>query len=137
VAFDLFTGLWWPLRDKGPRVPARETAWLVAKLFAWNPRNDHALPFPAGVRRLAGLPPHDAKRFARAEQEFERLLSGANLPREPDLRKFVRRLQRKGLGLDWALLLDDLSRWTNPEECRPARWAKAWLSTTKGESHVH
>ena len=31
--FDLFTGLWWPLRAKSPATPRREPSWLVAKLF--------------------------------------------------------------------------------------------------------
>jgi len=31
--FDLFTGLWWPLRHAGPDAPRRDTSWLVAKLF--------------------------------------------------------------------------------------------------------
>lgn len=31
--FDLFTGLWWPLRVKSPATPRREPSWLVAKLF--------------------------------------------------------------------------------------------------------
>ena len=31
--FDLFTGLWWPLRQASPVAPRRETSWLVAKLF--------------------------------------------------------------------------------------------------------
>ncbi|MCK6483781.1 MAG: hypothetical protein HUU22_04870 [Phycisphaerae bacterium] len=31
--FDLFTGLWWPLRADSPAAPRREPSWLVAKLF--------------------------------------------------------------------------------------------------------
>lgn len=31
--FDLFTGLWWPLRAKNQATPRREPSWLVAKLF--------------------------------------------------------------------------------------------------------
>jgi hypothetical protein len=32
--FDLFTGLWWPLRAISPATPRREPSWLVAKLFS-------------------------------------------------------------------------------------------------------
>lgn len=35
--FDLFTGLWWPLRAKSPATPRREPSWLVAKLFCTVP----------------------------------------------------------------------------------------------------
>jgi hypothetical protein len=30
--FDLFTGLWWPLRKDNPRAPERGSAWLVSCL---------------------------------------------------------------------------------------------------------
>lgn len=30
--FDLFTGLWWPLRQKNTASPRREIAWLISKL---------------------------------------------------------------------------------------------------------
>jgi len=35
--FDLFAGLWWPLRAKSERTPRREVAWLIAKLYAFRP----------------------------------------------------------------------------------------------------
>ena len=35
--FDLFAGLWWPLRAQTQRAPRREVAWLVAKLYAFQP----------------------------------------------------------------------------------------------------
>ena len=35
--FDLFAGLWWPLRQRNQRAPRREVAWLVAKLYAFCP----------------------------------------------------------------------------------------------------
>jgi len=35
--FDLFTGLWWPLRERNKAAPRRDTSWLVAKLFATFP----------------------------------------------------------------------------------------------------
>ena len=33
--FDLFAGLWWPLRARNQCAPRREVAWLIAKLFAF------------------------------------------------------------------------------------------------------
>jgi len=32
--FDLFTGLWWPLRQASPVAPRRETSWLVGESIA-------------------------------------------------------------------------------------------------------
>ena len=43
--FDLFTGLWWPLRQKSQVAPRRETSWLLAKLFGAFP-----LPYAPSVR---------------------------------------------------------------------------------------
>lgn len=43
--FDLFTGLWWPLRATNERAPRRETSWLVAKLFgAFGEAVPHVVP---------------------------------------------------------------------------------------------
>src|SRR5690606_25014187 len=43
--FDLFAGLWWPLRQKNERAPRREVAWLIAKLYAFcpTPQSDGAM----------------------------------------------------------------------------------------------
>ena len=30
--FDLFAGIWWPLRQNSSKAPRREVAWLVAKI---------------------------------------------------------------------------------------------------------
>ncbi len=37
--FDLFTGIWWPLRKKNKAAPRRETSWLLAKLFGAFPEH--------------------------------------------------------------------------------------------------
>lgn len=43
--FDLFTGLWWPLRATNKAAPRRETSWLVAKLFgAFGSAVPHVVP---------------------------------------------------------------------------------------------
>jgi hypothetical protein len=31
--FDLFSGLWWPLRRKNERAPRRPVAWLIVPVY--------------------------------------------------------------------------------------------------------
>lgn len=63
--FDLFTGLWWPLRRLSPATPQRETSWLVARLYGAFPiphfRPDSPNERPTLARLLGGCePPHPA-----------------------------------------------------------------------------
>lgn len=104
-AFDLFSGLYWPIRQRTPRAPQREDAWLVAKVyskFPWVPvdnesayittyaaylwRRTHASPYALAplVQRLDRL-------VAARGREFEFYLLGlfgmirrtVTLPRGP------------------------------------------------------
>ncbi|MGA7700543.1 MAG: hypothetical protein WCB27_13105 [Thermoguttaceae bacterium] len=70
--FDLFSGLWWPLREKSQRAPRREVAWLIAKLFAFcqMPQCDGAT---LSVR-LGRTRPADQRTALRWQQKFDRLL---------------------------------------------------------------
>jgi CRISPR type I-E-associated protein CasB/Cse2 len=116
--FDLFTGLWWPIREKTPRAPERRSAWLVAKLYAAFPvphmRKGHAeLARVLGQSERSLRKEFDRKRIRR---RFDALLQTPLSGLEPHLwwalsilhsgvgRKQVR-------GLDWVRLLDDLRLW--------------------------
>ena len=82
--FDLFAGLWWPLRAQDQRTPRRGVAWMIAKLYALRPV-DHspgsALAFQVGRCRPQGDP--DRERFAKG---FDRMLSMTLGQIEPALR---------------------------------------------------
>ncbi len=116
--FDLFTGIWWPLRERNPRAPERRSAWLVAKLYG-------AFPLPDvrheenQLARLLGrceraMPNHfDRERF---RLRFDTLLQSPLPSLEPHLgwALFVldKAVGRKSVaGLDWVRLLDDLRLW--------------------------
>ena len=72
--FDLFTGLWWPLRD-GPAAPRKETSWLVAKLYAAfgirNDRSDKTEAGPTLARILGWCEPRDDHSRHRFRARFD------------------------------------------------------------------
>lgn len=135
--FDLFTGLWWPLRQKSPRTPQREPSWLVTKLYAAFPLQ-HMRPNGAFLPVLLGshepLEEFGRKRFRR---RFNTLLNSPLSGLEPHLRWALSVVAdsvapRGTTGLDWVQLLDDLSIWDRGAEHRCARdvreiWAEMYV----------
>lgn len=138
--FDLFTGLWWPLRQNSPVAPRRETSWLAAKLYG-------AFPIPnvqgqtlASV--LGSLEPRDDKpRHGRPHfRRFDALLCSSLAGIEPHLRWAMNLVAnavvaKRASGLDWAQLLDDLSIWDRADDHRRNRdvrdiWAEQYLNST-------
>lgn len=127
-ALDLFSGLWWPLRQKNQRAPRREVAWLVAKLHASVP-----LPHTPGetlarqMRRCAavGGRERDAGRFdAMLETPLRHL--------EPLLRRALSAAGSAHLGVDWVRLTDDLSVWERDETRQ--RWADEYIGENERET---
>jgi len=143
--FDLFTGLWWPLRKRNQAAPRRETSWLVAKLYCARPmpyvgqKCTPAAPgeacscarCPAPVRqKCASLPavlgrcePRNDFGRKRYRQRFDALLQSPLAALEPHLRwalSVVADAVTAGRvsGPDWAQLLDDVSSWDRGEEYR-------------------
>ena len=147
--FDLFTGLWWPLRQASPVAPRRETSWLVAKLYGAFPiphlPPDNVIDRPTLARLLGCCEPRDERKGPRFRRRFDTLLCSPLSALEPHLRwgldeidKAIagRVLWAKGVtGIDWAQLLDDLSIWDRGEEYRNKRdindiWAEQYLNAT-------
>lgn len=150
--FDLFTGLWWPLRQRSPVAPRRETSWLIAKLYG-----TFADPVPhvrpEGAKQGPTLPavlglceprdPPDFKARNRFRTRFDALLCSPLTVIEPHMRWALGEIARaiegrvphaRGVqGIDWAHLLDDLSIWDRGEAHRRRRdvrdeWAVAYLT---------
>lgn len=121
--FDLFAGLWWPLRQKNQSAPRREVAWLIAKLYAFCP-----VPHTCGAT-LAGqlgklfLPDERARN--RRQQQFDDLLLLPLARIEPALRSALALIARNGNRLDWVRLTNELSIWER-EETR-LKWSKEFL----------
>lgn len=138
-AFDLFTGLWWPLREKSQRAPRREVAWLVAKLYAscalkhqqgptlperWRacrPRFEHGISRDQYQRALE-----------RHRQQFDALLLTPLGEMEPVLRLLLVQIADTCLKcgwnrtLDWVHLTDKLSIWERT--ATREEWAREYLA---------
>lgn len=147
--FDLFTGLWWPLRAKSLKTPRREPSWLVAKLFCAF-RVPHIRP-DSGVGTslpevLGRCEPHGENGHRRFRTRFDALLCSSLSSIEPHLRWALGEVARAVAesvphapdvkGIDWAQLLDDLSIWDRGEEHRRRRdvrgiWAESYLKSVK------
>ncbi|MCC7387337.1 MAG: type I-E CRISPR-associated protein Cse2/CasB [Phycisphaerales bacterium] len=143
--FDLFTGLWWPLRHASPVTPRRETSWLVAKLSAAT-RVPHVRPGPGPGPSLPAVlghcEPEDEHGRHRFRTRFDALLCSPLPAIEPRLRWALSEIvgaahgrvpHARGVrGIDWARLLDDLSIWDRGEAHSRGRdvrdeWAEAYL----------
>jgi CRISPR type I-E-associated protein CasB/Cse2 len=116
--FDLFTGLWWPLRERNPRAPERRSAWLIAKLYGAFPvphvRGESAELAPLLGRRERAIPDRDDRK--RFRQRFDALLQAALSSLEPHLCWALSSIreavgQKQAQGVDWVRLLDDLRLW--------------------------
>jgi hypothetical protein len=153
AGFDLFTGLWWPLRQSSPVAPRRETSWLIAKLYGTFPI-PHVKPMdthdcPTLPRLLGQLEPRDEKQQPRFRGRFDALLCSSLPGLEPHLYWALRVIvdavnAKKATGLDWAELLDDLSIWDRAVQHRRRRdirdiWAEQYLnaaSHSQGAKYV-
>lgn len=123
--FDLFTGLWWPLRQKNERAPRREVAWLIAKLYAFRPMPHSPGDFLA--RQLRRCQPSQEPARQRHQKLFDLMLLLPVARIEPALQWALNWVSSNRLGLDWVRLTDDLSIW-ELERTR-IQWAEQFLQT--------
>lgn len=124
--FDLFAGLWWPLRQKNQRAPRREVAWLVAKLYAVCPLAqacDKTL-----ARQLGRVRFSDKGAWDRHQQRFDELLLLPLSAIEPALRWGLTLVADNGKELDWVQLTDELSAWER--EGTRLKWSSEFLNLT-------
>lgn len=126
--FDLFTGLWWPLRQKNEWAPRREVAWLIAKLYAFRPIS-HS-PNETLAYQLGRCRPDKDPGKERFQQRFDRMLTLPLGKIEPALQWSLDLLDSKNLKLDWVKLTDDLSIWER--ESKRLEWAEQFLKSLEG-----
>ena len=126
-AFDLFSGLWWPLRQKNQRAPRRGVAWLIIRLYA-------ACPIPhENGRTLAREIALAARSDPAAEERFNRLLTMPLGRVEPALRGLLPYVTHSSNKLDWDRLTDDLSIWERQQT--RLKWAEEFLLQSQQTSH--
>lgn len=128
--FDLFTGLWWPLRQKNERAPRREVAWLIAKLYAFRPIKN--MPNETLACQLGRCRPEKDTERERFAQRFDRMLTLPLGKLEPALQWALDLIDSKNLNLDWVKLTDDLPIWER--EFTRRRWAKQFLNIEGGKT---
>ena len=125
AGFDLFTGLWWTLRKQSSHAPRRETAWLVAKLYAQFPipqAEGHELPALFG--KINGTI-YDRKKQRRFIDNTDAIMQTQTHLLEYPLCWALNTIRQSNvLSLDWVKLTDDLSAWHN--ELVRQKWAEAF-----------
>jgi CRISPR type I-E-associated protein CasB/Cse2 len=140
--FDLFTGLWWPLRAESPAAPRRETSWLVAKLYGACPIRPLASAKLAGILGGREHPRRQLEAHDRFRARFDALLCAPLRNLEPHLCWALSVVAeaietRASAGLDWVQLLNDLSIWDRGDAHRRHRdirdiWAEDYLNAAEG-----
>lgn len=130
--FDLFAGLWWPLRQKNERAPRREVAWLIAKLYAFHPIQQS--PGMTLARQLGYCQPRDSSENKRYRQKFDELLITPLDRLEPRLQWAISVRGLRERGFDWVGLTDSLSIWERIET--RLKWAEDFMGIEKGNNHV-
>lgn len=121
--FDLVTQLWRPLLRNPGVIPERETAWLIAKVYASRP-----IPHSPGktlAEQLRRCQPTEERARRRFRQSFDELLASPIHQIEPALRWALDQIDSAGLTFDWAQLTDDLSIWER--ETTRLTWARQFL----------
>jgi hypothetical protein len=122
--FDLFTALWWPLREKGKHAPRREAAWLIAKLYAarkMQHKSDQKLSILLGMI-YHKLIHKDQRKADQVRALNDKLLSLPIYAIEPTLNQCLDLIKREFDALDWVRLLDTISAWELPSIRE--RWAQ-------------
>jgi CRISPR type I-E-associated protein CasB/Cse2 len=123
--FDLFAGLWWPLRERNQRAPRRAVAWLMAKLYAFRPI-EHA-PGRTLASQLARCRHSRDLQQDPVARRFDRMLTMSIDQIEPALQWALELLASNDLKLDWVQLTDDLSVWGR--ESIRLKWAEEFLKS--------
>lgn len=126
-AFDLFAGLWWPLQNRNTRVPRREVAWLIAKLYAFRPIAH--TPGRTLVTQLRRCEPISELARQRFRQRFDRLLMLPLGSIEPALQWALAAIATDSGRIDWVRMTDDLSAWER--ESTRLTWAEEFLGESE------
>jgi hypothetical protein len=132
--FDLFTALWWPLREAGKHAPRREIAWLIAKLYA-----SIKIPHKQDAKLSVLLGSLYYKTLHKDEKKADQIMSLndklLNLPiyaLEPTLNKCLGLIKKDFDALDWVWLIDTISAWEVPSVRE--RWAEDFNNQYKAIS---
>ena len=135
--FDMFTGIWWYLRQQG-WAPKRRVAWLIIKLYAQFPlKQDEQVLQVKQIKQeskftlakhLRYCAPKDFDDRIRFQSRVDRILLSEFTQLEPHLFWALSTIRQNNTGeikFDWVKLTNDLSRWDNDTK---KKWAKEFLN---------
>lgn len=128
TGFDLFSGLWWPLRENNT-APRREVSWLAAKLYSSHPEtSEGSLEISEVLRSIEPQKETECKLYRR---RIDSLLRSELADLEPHLAWAIATISKVERKFDWAALIADLSNWENTETRRA--WAQLYLNYSQKE----
>ena len=124
--FDMFTGIWWYLRQNG-WAPKRRVSWLITKLYA-------QFPFPQEseftlAKHLSYCAPKDFDDHLRFQSRFDQILLSQFTQLEPHLLWALSTIRQNSSGeikFDWVQLTNDLWKWDNDDT--KIKWAEEFLN---------
>lgn len=135
--FDIFTGLWWPLRQKYQNTPRRDVSWLIAKLYAKYPIKHAQKDFNSFAKLLGKNKPKEND-WTKFKNHFDSILNSSLDNIEYHISwglsiLYIAAKKNKNITLNWVQLIDDLSIWDRGKEHRKkiqiqVEWAKQFLS---------
>jgi len=130
TGFDIFTAIWWPLREKGKHAPRREIAWLVLKLYATNVlRHEKGATLPLLLGNLHTAYAHEEAMQNIIFKQVQSLLSSTTHTIEPILDTCISLVKKEYTALDWIHLLDTISAWE--AQSAKMRWAEDFYNNAK------
>lgn len=122
--FDLFTSIWWPLREKW--APKRSISWLIIKLYAqfpFEPNNGDTL-----ATKLGYFIPYNENERARYQFRFDNLLNSKVEQLEYHLCWALNTIMKNfsnEININWVQLTNDLSHWD--DENTKIKWVNDFL----------
>lgn len=126
-SFDLFAGLWWPLRQHNQRAPRRQIAWLIAKLYGYCPiRHVKGAYF---AQQMGIAKPSNNRDLLNYRRRFNQILNSPVSQQEFQMQWALSWLQERTGQIDWVKLTDDLSVWER--DTTRLRWATEYLQLEK------
>jgi len=111
---------------------ALDAAILAAGLFAWVKGECHQNDGANFGRAFGCNLTDDAK--AQREKRFTDLLDTDRTDLPAKLRQAVTLIARDRVGLDWKMLIYDLTRWDRPDRWVQREWARGFWSNPKDET---
>lgn len=131
--FDLFAGLWWPLRAKNQLAPRRAVAWLIAKLYAF--RSIEHSPGQTLAWQLGRFRKDKASEKDPVARRLDTMLTLPIDKIEPALQWALDLIASQDLKVDWVKLTNDLSIWER--ETTRLKWAEEFLKPSKEDYHAN